>query len=89
MNIRVVSDGGVGGTRVFHAESGQPVRGVRAVRFSHAGQGAPCVEIDICNAIADVEGAARWYVSDPITGEPKQVRRVEFADGTEWAAENG
>lgn len=89
MNIRIVSDGGVNGTRVFHAESGQPVRGVRAVRFNHEAQGAPSVEVDICSVTADVEGVAHWYVSDPATGEPKQVRRVEFADGTEWAAEDG
>lgn len=87
MKVRVIANGEGRGTKVVDAESGRPFKRVRAVRFEHEAGDAPRVMVELVSVAVEVEGQAYWHVGNPFTGNIKRVRRIEFADGTEWVAE--
>lgn len=60
MNLKVVSDGEVFGTRVVSAETGEPVADVTEVVFRHGVGDYPRVELKLRGVEADAAGEAAY-----------------------------
>jgi hypothetical protein len=74
------------GTTVTNAETGEEIKGIASLNISIVPDDIIRVEAQIFLAETEVNGVARFYASDPSTGETKQLVRIEFADGTVWSA---
>lgn len=81
-SVTVKSDGTVSGTTI--TLEGVPLQGIRGLRFEHEATELPRIELDLCLAEVEVKGAAVFYATDPVTGETKELQRLEFKDGSQW-----
>jgi hypothetical protein len=68
-------------------EDGHAIKGVRRAVITLHPREAIAVDLEM-EVFASFHGNAqgRLMVMDPLTGEPKECSRIEFADGTSWAA---
>lgn len=81
-SVTVKSDGSASGTTI--AADGKEIRGIRAVRFEHSAGDYPEINLDLCCATVEVAGLPVFHVTDPVSGEMKELLRVEFKDGSQW-----
>lgn len=72
--------GNVGDTRV-HDELGAPIRGVQRVTVIHTVDAPPRAYLDLVMVRQDTRAEGRFSVLHPKTGELKEIRAIEFADG--------
>lgn len=84
---RLESDGRpAGGTRVF-CEDGTEIKEVVAVRWEHASADSiPTLDVTVGLYAIDAAGELKVLCGHPTEGGVREVRRIEFADGSEWAA---
>jgi hypothetical protein len=87
MGVRVKAAGPTGyGTTLTNAETGDEINGVSRLAIYIVPDDIIRVDAEIFSAELDVAGRATFRVTDPGTGEVKEVSRIEFADGTAWEA---
>ena len=87
MGVRVKAAGPTGyGTTLTNAETGDEIKGVSRLAIYIVPDDIIRVDAEIFSAELDVVGRATFHVTDPGTGEAKEVSRIEFADGTAWEA---
>lgn len=75
MQVKIVSDGTPHGTKVLTAD-GAPITGLTGVVFRAEIDDINRAELSLCLTEIDAEAEARFYI------RAKQVRRIEYADGT-------
>lgn len=76
MNVKIVSDGPCGfGTKVM-TQDGVEVGGLTAITFRAEADNINRAELELYVAEIAVEGVAAFYARG------KEVRRIEYADGT-------
>ena len=78
MKVRIESDGSITGTRIKDGEGRDLAARVCGVRFSHDAAGVPEAELTLQMVEFEYEGNARM-----IGPNGKQVRRIEYSDGSE------
>ena len=86
--VNIESNGRVIGTSVTTAE-GNPILGIRkaTITLDARGVDVPVATLEIVSASLRVRGALPTFlVTDTKTGELKEVKRIEFADGTVFEA---
>lgn len=87
INITAPGPNGVG-AEVFEASTGQEIKGVMRLSVEFAADDFTRAHAEIAASAVTVDGAvASFYVVDPATGDPKEVKRIEFEDGTSWACD--
>jgi hypothetical protein len=85
MGVIVKAPGPLGwGTKIFNAETGDEIKGIAGLTIRMAPDAYNTVEAEIVAAEFEVSGYATFYAADPSSGESKAIKRIEFADGTEW-----
>lgn len=72
--------------QLFDAESGNEIRGITRIGLEIVPDDIIRVEASIFAAEIEVKGEMVLYVTDPSTGETKEPARIEFKDGSVWAA---
>jgi hypothetical protein len=85
--FRVVSDGTELGTVVLDARTGEDITkrlGASSVSMTVSTEHiSPRVDIQIAMSCEmDIHGEPRWFAMDPQTEEMKELRALEFSDGT-------
>lgn len=75
MHVRIISDGTARGTKVLTAD-GNPVSGLTGVVFRAEIDDVNRAELSLLCAVIDAEASARVFV------DGKEVRRIEYADGS-------
>lgn len=86
MNAKIISEGGSAfGTRVL-TEGGAEIPGIRKVTFTAEVDDICRIDAEIMLASIEAEGKLTLFADNPETGQLGEVRRIEFADGTEWIA---
>ena len=85
--MKMVSIASTGiGTR-FTTETGAPVHGVRSARIEIQPDKITKASLSVYLAQVEVSQAMPlFFLVDPVTGEEKQVLRVEFVDGSSFDA---
>lgn len=82
--ITITMDGTIVGTMIVGEKGGLCC--TRLAIEQVAGK-APCITLDLeSGALTASTDKARYRVADPEGGLPREVRRIEFADGGEWVA---
>ena len=86
MRTRLISDGTPKGSRLQDAE-GRDIKGIKSLGWKlRVGDPLATVDVELDHIEVEAEGVARFFVAHPEGGGLKQVSKVIFADGTEWAA---
>lgn len=75
MHVKITSDGTPHGTKVTTAD-GSPVQGLTGILFRAEIDDVNRAELSLSLVEIDAEAEARVYVAG------KEVRRIEYADGT-------
>lgn len=75
MHVRIISDGTARGTKVLTPD-GSPVAGLTGVVFRAEIDDLNRAELNLVCAAIDAEASARVFVAG------REVRRIEYADGT-------
>lgn len=76
------------GAQIFSTETGEEIKGVSRLSIAFAVDDYARVEAELCAHAVEVKGAvAEFYVVNPRTGQPQAVKRIEFAEGDAWDAE--
>jgi len=80
MGVRIDSDGTAKGTRVL-TDAGEEMKGVKFIEWQ-AGLGIdPVAIVEIIGMPAFIKSVGQLFVCDPVTGRPREVKRIEWADG--------
>ncbi len=83
--ITVKMDGAPNGTSI-QFEDGRDVI-CQGIAIEHVAGKLPTVALTLASFNATVRSdQVRWRVADPANGETKDIRRIDFADGTHWEA---
>lgn len=77
MKVRVEADGGRSGTRIVDENGRDLSSHVTGVIFRHQGGGPPEIELELGYVVAAIEGHAKM-----LGPSGKEVRRIEYMDGT-------
>jgi hypothetical protein len=83
--FRIVSAGNACDARVMHKESGEDVtRKLRPhkVTVVLGGSPFPTITIELGAVEIDISGCPSWHIADPRTGDVRELRALEFADGS-------
>jgi hypothetical protein len=75
MHVKIISDGTPRGTKVLTAD-GSPVTGLTGIIFRADIDDVNRAELSLSCALIDAEASARVFVNG------REVRRIEYADGT-------
>ncbi len=86
MNVAIKSDASTVSTRVFATETGEEIKGICAIDVSIRPDDMVKAAIVLWAGMVDVGAEAEFHVMNPSTGEPKAVKRIEFADGSAFDA---
>jgi hypothetical protein len=81
----VVSHGNACDARVIHKESGEDVtRQLRPHKVTAilGGSPFPTLAIELGAVEIDISGKPSWHIADPRTGVVRELRALEFADGS-------
>lgn len=78
MKVKIVADGSSRGTRIIDANGNDISSMLAAVEFRHQAPGVPEMRLDLVMTVAVIEGEAKF-----IGHNGKEIRRVEYVDGTE------
>ncbi len=70
------------GTKVTTMD-GHPIKGVSSIDIRIRPNEATLATLGIWGAFLG-EAKAEFKISDPVTGDLKSVKRIEFTDGTVW-----
>lgn len=84
MFARIESDGGFGTS--ITPEGGKPLQGVREITWRAAVNDVCRAEVVLDQIEFSGLAQTRIFVTDPDTGESKEVKSISFADGSEWVA---
>ena len=86
MKGRLTADGTVGGTSI-ELESGEALHGLVRVVWEHSVGDLPTMQAELL--LMPVDGLARIRVmaAHPIAGDVRELKRIVFADGSEWEAQ--
>lgn len=77
---------GHAGTTLTDTETGEKLHGIRAIRAIIEVDAVNVIEAEFICALTTARGLLVAQVRDPHSGDLKEVNRIIFADGTEWAA---
>lgn len=76
------------GAQMFSTETGEEIKGVSRLSVTFAVDDYARAQAVLCAHAVEVKGAvAEFYVVNPATGRPQAVKRIEFADGEAWSAD--
>lgn len=81
IKLTLAADGQIA---ITDLHTGQPIQNVGAVTVALAGGMPPEMRLLVNTCVLDMEGRAVVHVVHPLTGTPKPVRSVTFADGEVW-----
>jgi hypothetical protein len=88
--VRIVNDDGISqGTKFVDAETGAEIHGVRAAVVRFAIDEMVHADLDLGPIEIHTIAQAKIRMTDPGSGETKEVARIVFMDGTEWPAVPG
>ena len=88
-SVRVVSNGGLSqGSKLVDTETGDELHGVRKIVATIEVDNFNIIEAEFVSGEIEVEGQFEPYFMDPTDGAMRQVKRIEWADGGHWDAEN-
>lgn len=51
LNVKVISDGTAGGTRVLNVGTGEPIENVREIYFNHEAGGEPKIIVELVGGV--------------------------------------
>ncbi len=85
MKAKLISSGLGYGTKVL-TESGEELKGITRIRWEVAVDEIATMEVDLLAVTTEVEGRLLVRVPHPVDGDIREVARIVFADGSEWAA---
>ena len=72
------------GTKVFSGDT--EINNIKSIDVHYRVNDVVTATIEVISAMDDVGAFAVFMVGDPKTGDLKQVKRVEFEDGSVWDA---
>jgi hypothetical protein len=85
--VRIVSEGPTGrGTKIIR-EDGSEIHGVRKAVITLDHKQVSIADLEIVTATFRGKAKPRFHVLDPLSGELKAVKRIEFEDGSEFKSE--
>lgn len=88
-SVRIISENGIGhGTKVTDANTGETIHGVTKLEFgeitvdsiNEVKMSLGFTELDVC------ANHVSFLAIDPATGKFKNVKSIQFEDGTTWEA---
>ena len=81
-HVRIINKTGVGyGTQIFNAD-GTEIQGVTTVSVDRFGcEDVVTVNLTISIVDFEIDGKPRWLTADPKTGELRELKALEFANG--------
>lgn len=90
MKLKIDSPGPTGFGTWFTTDEGVPLRGIRAADITIRVDAPTTARIELVGVAVKAEQVVTaFYVPDPTTGVSKEVRRIEFADGSVWPPARG
>jgi hypothetical protein len=81
MNCKISCSGINSNDTKLTTEDGSPISGVRRAVIKMELNHAVIAELELYTEF-DVSAVAVWVMVDPLTGDRKLLRRIEFADGS-------
>lgn len=81
MTVRVVNDTGLVHGTSFLDDDGRKIEGVRSAKLTFEMGNVVKADLELVLVATDVVAHARYMVAHPVSGELREVRSIEFADG--------
>lgn len=88
MKVKIINENGVAGdTKVFNEENGEDLAKrlpIRRIQWTGEVGGVCVATIELVAMSIQVKGEATFVIPHPVTGQVKELKSVEFMDGTVW-----
>ncbi|UZW54965.1 hypothetical protein NUH86_16040 [Sphingobium sp. JS3065] len=85
MNAKVISGGKAFGTKVI-LEDGGELRGITHIQWTAAVDDVCRLDVQVIMSKVEAEGVLKLFSEHPTEGGIREVAKVIYADGSEWAA---